>query len=66
MVVLGGMASIFGPLSGALVFWLLSEVLSRITEHWHIIFGPILLIVVLFSPRGIDGLLSREKSGHGH
>ena len=50
MVVLGGMASILGPLTGALVFWLLSEVLSRITEHWHIIFGPFLILVVLLSP----------------
>ncbi len=57
MVVLGGMASLFGPLAGAMVFWLLSEFLSRLTEHWHIIFGPILILVVLFSPRGIDGLL---------
>ena len=57
MVVLGGMASIIGPVTGALVFWLLSEVLSRITEHWHIIFGPFLILVVLLSPRGIDGLL---------
>ncbi len=63
MVVLGGMASLLGPISGALVFWLLSEILSRFTEHWHIIFGPILLLVVLFSPRGIDGFLEfRKKS----
>ena len=62
MVVLGGMASILGPVTGALVFWLLSEVLSRITEHWHIIFGPFLILVVLLSPRGIDGLLSLRKS----
>ena len=62
MVVLGGMASILGPLTGALVFWLLSEVLSRITEHWHIIFGPFLILVVLLSPRGIDGLLAPKRS----
>ena len=62
MVVLGGMASILGPLTGALVFWLLSEVLSRMTEHWHIIFGPFLILVVLLSPRGIDGLLALKRS----
>ena len=63
MVVLGGMASLLGPMTGALIFWLLSEILSRITEHWHIIFGPFLVLVVLLSPRGIDGLLSSRKSG---
>ena len=62
MVVLGGMASILGPLTGAIVFWLLSEVLSRLTEHWHIIFGPFLILVVLLSPRGVDGLLSRKNA----
>ena len=57
MVVLGGMASLLGPITGALAFWLLSEFLSRLTEHWHIVFGPVLILVVLYSPRGIDGLL---------
>lgn len=65
MVVLGGMASILGPLTGAMVFWLISEVLARFTEHWHIIFGPFLILVVLLSPRGIDGLLSKRGSGSG-
>ena len=65
MVVLGGMASLFGPLAGALVFWLISEILSRFTEHWHIIFGPFLILVVLLSPRGIDGMLSKRDSPDG-
>ncbi len=64
MVVLGGMASIMGPITGALVFWLLSEFLSRITEHWHLVFGPFLILVVLLSPRGIDGLLTSKRGGH--
>ena len=58
MVVLGGMASIVGPITGALVFWLLSEFLSRFTEHWHLIFGPFLILVVIFSPKGIAGLVN--------
>ena len=65
MVVLGGMASILGPLTGAMAFWLISEILARFTEHWHIIFGPFLILVVLLSPRGIDGMLSKRGSGSG-
>ncbi len=64
MVVLGGMASILGPITGALVFWLLAEFLSRLTEHWHLIFGPFLILVVLLSPRGIDGLLTFRRNAH--
>ena len=60
MVVLGGMGSVFGPVTGALVFWLLSEILAGFTEHWHLIFGPFLILVVLFAPRGLDSLLGRR------
>jgi branched-chain amino acid transport system permease protein len=62
MVVLGGTGTLFGPITGALVFGLLSEFLKDITEHWHLIFGPFLVLVVLFAPRGIDGLLGRKRS----
>ncbi len=58
MVVLGGMATVFGPVTGAVVFLFLSEVLSNITHNWHLIFGPFLVLVVLFARRGIDGLFA--------
>jgi branched-chain amino acid transport system permease protein len=57
MVVLGGMASAFGPLIGAVALLVLEEVLSGITEYWQIILGPLLLLVVLFARGGIDGIL---------
>ena len=57
MVVLGGMASSFGPLIGAIALLVLEEALSGITEYWQIILGPLLLLVVLFARRGIDGML---------
>jgi branched-chain amino acid transport system permease protein len=59
MVVLGGMATSFGPLVGAVALLVLEEVLSGITEYWQIILGPLLLLVVLFARGGIDGLLAR-------
>ena len=64
MVVLGGMGSLFGPVAGAVVFLLLSEILSTITEHWHIIFGPFLVLVVLFARGGLVGLLTSRKYAH--
>jgi branched-chain amino acid transport system permease protein len=70
MVVLGGMGSLFGPLGGAVAYWVLSEVLSSITVNWHLIFGPFLVLVVLFARGGIDGMLGRRGgtgggAGHG-
>ena len=61
MVVLGGMGTVFGPVAGSLVFLFLSEILSNITHNWHLIFGPFLVLVVLFARRGIDGLFSKRE-----
>ena len=58
MIVLGGMGSLFGPVIGAIVYWLLQDVLADITEYWQIIFGPLLILVVLFARGGIAGLLN--------
>jgi branched-chain amino acid transport system permease protein len=63
MVVLGGMASTFGPLIGAVALLVLEETLSGITEYWQIILGPLLLLVVLFARGGIDGLLAGRHHG---
>ena len=63
MVVLGGMGSLFGPMIGAIVFLLLEEFLSQITEYWALIMGPLLLLIVLFGRGGIMGLLGRLQRG---
>jgi branched-chain amino acid transport system permease protein len=35
----------------------LEEVLSHFTEHWRLIFGPFLVLVVLFGRGGLISLL---------
>ena len=57
MVVLGGMGTIFGPLYGAAAFLLIEEFLSGVTEHWQIVFGPLLILIVIFARGGIAGAL---------
>ena len=59
MVIIGGVASLFGPLFGALSFLLLEEVLSAFTIYWHLIFGGLLIALVLWGKGGIDGWLSK-------
>jgi branched-chain amino acid transport system permease protein len=39
----------------AVVFVLLEEVISSYTPHWNIIFGPLLVLSVLFVRRGLYG-----------
>ncbi|WP_341703792.1 branched-chain amino acid ABC transporter permease [Ferrovibrio sp.] len=63
MVVLGGMGNLFGPLFGAVSFLLLEEILAGWTEYWKIVFGPILLLVVIFARGGIAGAMLSGASG---
>jgi branched-chain amino acid transport system permease protein len=63
MVILGGMGSLFGPVIGAIVYLVLEEFLSQLTEYWALIMGPLLLLIVLFGRGGIIGLLGRLSRG---
>jgi branched-chain amino acid transport system permease protein len=65
MVLLGGMGSLVGPIVGAMVFLLLEEFLSGVTEYWQLIFGPILILVVLFARGGLLGFLTRKDDENG-
>ncbi|NRF65425.1 branched-chain amino acid ABC transporter permease [Aquincola sp. S2] len=58
-VVLGGMGSVWGPLLGALVFLGLEEVLKGWTEHWMIVFGPLIVLMALAGKQGLAGWLQR-------
>lgn len=62
MAVIGGMRSFWGPLIGAVIFVLAQDSLSSITDNWMFYIGLIFVLVVLFLPRGIAGLLQRRAS----
>ncbi|WDP89208.1 MAG: branched-chain amino acid ABC transporter permease [Desulfobacter sp.] len=53
MVVIGGMASVWGALLGASLLTLLPEVLHGFAEYEMIIFGLILMVVMIFLPQGL-------------
>jgi branched-chain amino acid transport system permease protein len=55
MILLGGIGRLHGAIIGALVFLLIEEWLSGLTEHWKMIFGPFLVLVVLFARGGLIG-----------
>jgi branched-chain amino acid transport system permease protein len=66
MIVLGGIGTLIGPVAGATLFLLLEKFLPDYTQHWPIVFGPILILVVLFAKRGIYGSLLPTAVRHGH
>lgn len=61
MAILGGTASLFGPVVGATALLLFEEVFSGYTDHWAVILGPILVLIVIYLPRGLWGLLPVPK-----
>jgi branched-chain amino acid transport system permease protein len=60
MAVLGGMRSFWGPLIGASIFVVLQDYVSSMTENWMSFIGLFFVLVVLFFPRGILGILARR------
>ena len=58
MVILGGMGSVFGPVLGAVSYLLLDHYLAELSQHWRIVFGPALVLVVLLARGGIWGALA--------
>lgn len=63
MVILGGVGTVLGGLLGAAALLVLEETLSAYTVHWQFYVGWVLLLVVLFAPRGLAGLLVRRPPG---
>jgi branched-chain amino acid transport system permease protein len=68
MVVLGGMGTLVGPVLGAAALLLLEEVVPDLLDrlgqgwgqHWQILLGPILLLVVLYARGGLWGLIAGQ------
>ena len=60
MAVLGGMRSFWGPLIGAAIYVVLRDYLSSMTENWESFIGLFFVLVVLFFPRGVLGMIRRR------
>lgn len=65
MVLLGGLQTLSGPIVGALAYHGLAVELTRGTEHWRLVLGGAIVILVIAFPRGIAGFLRArfERAG---
>lgn len=61
MTVLGGMRSLWGPLIGAAIFVVVQDYISSRTENWMSFIGLLFILVVLFFPRGVLGMIGRKS-----
>ncbi|MFN0304876.1 MAG: branched-chain amino acid ABC transporter permease [Burkholderiales bacterium] len=69
MVILGGLAYLYGGVIGALVLLFLDELISPYTIYSKLYVGLVLLAIVLFAPQGIAGLIAklrRAQTGQPH
>ncbi|MBS0223043.1 MAG: branched-chain amino acid ABC transporter permease [Proteobacteria bacterium] len=62
IAVMGGMRTFWGPLVGAVLFVLLQDYVSSMTTNWMSFVGLVFVLVVLFFPRGLMGVLQRKPS----
>jgi branched-chain amino acid transport system permease protein len=60
MAVMGGMRNFWGPLLGAAVFVAVQDYLSSVTVNWMSFVGLLFILVVLFFPRGLLGVIRRR------
>lgn len=56
MILFGGLGTLHGAIVGAAAFLLLEDVLGGVTENWKMIFGPMLVLIVLFARGGLVGI----------
>jgi branched-chain amino acid transport system permease protein len=60
MVIVGGSGSVWGALLGAILLTLLPEYLRVMKDYDVLIYGVIVIVVVMFAPRGIAGGLEHR------
>ena len=60
MGLLGGMTLFLGPALGAVIMVLLNSFITSYTEYWGLCLGIILILIVLFFPKGVGGLMAQQ------
>ena len=65
IVILGGAGYLLGPLIGAVLFIAIPEVLRVANELRLVVFGVVLVLLALYAPRGVCGLVSAMRRRFG-
>ena len=62
MAIFGGLGQVYGPIIGAAIFAYLEELLlTKFPYYYMLIFGIILVVVILYLPDGLIGLIQRLR-----
>jgi branched-chain amino acid transport system permease protein len=62
MPVIGGIGTVWGPVLGGLIFGMVEEALTvRFPQTHLLLYGLLLILIILFEPDGLMGLLRRAR-----
>jgi len=60
-ILVGGIGTLGGPLIGAILLTILTQSLQFLQDYRMIVFGPLLILLVIFFPHGIVGFVRLRK-----
>jgi branched-chain amino acid transport system permease protein len=61
-ILVGGLGTLFGPLLGAILLTWLTQSLQFLQDYRMIVFGPLLILLVMFFPQGLIGLYKERQA----
>lgn len=61
MVLFGGSGTVAGPILGASILSIVSELIQAFGQYQMIIYGALIIIIVLFAPQGLVGILTKSR-----
>ena len=58
---LGGIHSFAGPIVGAVLFFVIRDVIVRFTEYWLLVYGVIVVALVMGFPEGVMSIFRKRR-----
>ncbi|MDB5904602.1 MAG: hypothetical protein JWM26_3480 [Betaproteobacteria bacterium] len=62
---LGGIHSFAGPIVGAVLFFVIRDVIVRFTEYWLLVYGVIVVALVMGFPEGVMSMFKKRRTDRG-
>lgn len=57
----GGLVNFYGPIIGSTIFIMAREILSSIWDNWMFLYGLSFVVIILFIPTGLLGIVEKRK-----
>lgn len=58
-LLVGGLGTLVGPLLGPALMYTLTQSLKGLQDYQYVVFGPLLVLLVMFAPQGLAGLWAK-------